>query len=61
MNEAMEMYQELHKWDLAIKVAEVRNHPELHTLKTGYFQWLLESGQEGKAGELSDKDLMKSF
>ena len=44
------MYQELHKWDKSIKIAEVKNHPELETLKRNYLQWLIDSGQEGKAG-----------
>ena len=48
----MEMYQEMHKWDRSIKIAEIKNHPELDTLKRNYFQWLIESGQEGKAGVL---------
>ena len=46
----MDMYQELHKWDKSIKVAEMQNHPELEKLKTNYLQWLIESGQESKAG-----------
>jgi intraflagellar transport protein 172 len=48
----MEMYQELHKWDQSIKIAELRNHPELKNLKQNYYQWLIESGQEGKAGDM---------
>lgn len=51
IEEAMDMYQELHKWDKSIKVAEVKNHPELQTLKRNYMQWLIDSGQEGKAGD----------
>lgn len=45
------MYQELHKWDKSIKVAEMKNHPELQTLKRNYMQWLIDSGQEAKAGD----------
>ncbi|TPX36361.1 hypothetical protein SmJEL517_g01621 [Synchytrium microbalum] len=54
VEEAMEMYQELHKWDMAIKVAEMKNHPQLDKLRENYFRWLIESGQQGKAGELKE-------
>jgi intraflagellar transport protein 172 len=48
---AMEMYQEMHKWKLSLRVAEERNHPDLEDLKASYFQWLIQSGQEGAAGK----------
>jgi len=50
------MYQEMHQWDKSIKVAEIKNHPELSTLKKNYFRWLIDSGQEEKAGELKEED-----
>jgi intraflagellar transport protein 172 len=53
--EAMEMYQMLHRWDDAIRVADSKNHPEAETLKRGYLQWLLESQQEEKAAVLKEK------
>ncbi|KAI9201990.1 uncharacterized protein BJ171DRAFT_584638 [Polychytrium aggregatum] len=56
IEEAMEMYQDMHKWDLSIKVAEAKNHPELETLRRNYFSWLLESNQEDKAGELKEEE-----
>ena len=56
VNEAMEMYQELHKWDKAIKVAESRNHPELANLKKTYYQWLIDTNQEERAAELKEKE-----
>ncbi|XP_022255684.1 intraflagellar transport protein 172 homolog [Limulus polyphemus] len=56
IEEAMAMYQELHKWDDALELAESRNHPELETFERNYYQWLLDSGQEEKAGELKEKD-----
>lgn len=31
-------------------------HPELETLRRNYYQWLMESGQEGKAGELKETE-----
>ncbi|KAI8928779.1 hypothetical protein BC831DRAFT_447367 [Entophlyctis helioformis] len=56
VEEAMEMYQEIHKWDLSIRVAEAKNHPELDSLKRNYFQWLIETGQEEKAGLLKEEE-----
>ena len=56
VEEAMEMYQELHKWDESIKIAEKKNHPEVKELKINYFNWLLESGQEAKAAEVREKE-----
>ncbi|XP_062507829.1 intraflagellar transport protein 172 homolog isoform X2 [Corticium candelabrum] len=55
INEAMEMYQELHMWDESIAVAEAAGHPELDTLKTSYYQHLMDTNQEEKAGELREK------
>ena len=45
----MEMYQELHKWDETIKIAEKKDHPDVEELKKNYYSWLLETGQEEKA------------
>ena len=45
VEEAMEMYQELHKWEESIAVAEQRLHPEVATLKANYVTWLTETGQ----------------
>lgn len=56
VEEAMEMYQELHKWEESITVAEQRQHPEVSTLKSNYLQWLTETGQEEKAAELKEKE-----
>ncbi|XP_064625451.1 intraflagellar transport protein 172 homolog [Lineus longissimus] len=56
IDEAMEMYQEMHKWDEAIDVAEAKGHPELENLRRTYYQWLMETGQEEKAGEVKERD-----
>ena len=56
IDEAMEMYQELHRWDAAIAIAESKNRPETEELKTSYLQWLLETGQEEKAAVLKEKE-----
>ncbi|KAG1667872.1 Intraflagellar transport protein 172 [Nymphon striatum] len=56
IDEAIEMYQELHKWDDAINLAEIKGHPELETLKKNYFQWLMATNQEEKAGQVKEND-----
>jgi len=56
VEEAMEMYQELHRWEESIQVAESRQHPEVATLKANYLQWLTETGQEEKAAELKERE-----
>ena len=56
VDEAMEMYQELHKWDEALAIAEAKRHPELEDLRTKYLQWLMKSGQEEKAGEVKESN-----
>jgi len=56
VEEAMEMYQELHKWEESIVVAEQRQHPDVATLKMNYFQWLTETGQEEKAAEQKERE-----
>lgn len=56
VDEALEMYQELHKWEDALAIARAKNHPELETLKKNYYQWLLDTSQEGRAGQLKEKE-----
>ena len=56
VDEAMEMYQDLHKWDESIKIAEKTNHENVKDLKTSYYNWLLDSNQEGKAAEIDESD-----
>ncbi len=34
----------------------VQGHPELENLRSTYFQWLLDTGQEEKAGESRERD-----
>ena len=54
--EAMEMYQELHKWTESIKIAEKRNHPDVKDFKANYFKWLIDTNQEGKAAEMKENE-----
>uniref|UniRef100_A0A665WJH9 Intraflagellar transport protein 172 homolog n=1 Tax=Echeneis naucrates TaxID=173247 RepID=A0A665WJH9_ECHNA len=56
IDEAIEMYQELHMWDDCIAVAEAKGHPELDSLRRTYYQWLTETGQDEKAGEVKEND-----
>ena len=56
VEDAMEMYQELHKWEDAIRVAEIRNHPDVETLRKNYFQWLIDTRQEGRAAWLKERE-----
>lgn len=44
------MYQNMHQWDEAIRVAEERGDPEAAQMKSDYFEYLLTSGQQEKAG-----------
>ncbi|XP_063612068.1 intraflagellar transport protein 172 homolog [Penaeus indicus] len=53
---AMEMYQELHKWDEAVQLAEVKGHPEVESLRRAHLQWLLETHQEEKAGQMKEAE-----
>jgi len=54
VDEAMEMYQELHKWDESLAIAEAKRHPELESLRSAYLQYLMKSAQEEKAGEVKE-------
>lgn len=56
LQEAMDMYRELHRWDELITIAEKRKHPKLNDYKSNYFQWLLSTNQEEKAAEVKEKD-----
>ncbi|XP_028253563.1 intraflagellar transport protein 172 homolog [Parambassis ranga] len=54
VDEAIEMYQELNMWDDCIAVAEAKGHLELSSLHLKYDQWLAETGQDEKAGEVKE-------
>ncbi len=38
------------RWEDAIRVADVARHPQAEALRRDQLQWLLETGQEGRAG-----------
>ncbi|KAL4649200.1 hypothetical protein GN956_G7681 [Arapaima gigas] len=54
IDEVMEMYQELHMWDDCIAVADTKGHRELDNLRRSYYQWLMETNQDEKAGEVKE-------
>jgi len=56
LDEALAMYQELHKYDESIRLAERKNHPKVTQLKNFYLQWLLSTQQEEKAGALQEQE-----
>jgi len=56
LDEALAMYQELHKYDESIRLAERKKHPKVMHLKNFYLQWLLSTQQEEKAGELQEAE-----
>ena len=56
LQEVFEMYQQLHRWDDLISVAEQRNYPKLQEMRANYYKWLLETGQEEKAAEVKERD-----
>lgn len=56
LDEAIQMYQRLHMWDEALGLAEAKAHPDLEALRAQYNGWLLETGQEEKAGALKEAD-----
>ncbi|CAL1585627.1 unnamed protein product [Knipowitschia caucasica] len=56
VDEAIEMYQELHMWDQSISVAEAKSHPELETLRSSYLSWLTDTAQDEKAGEVKEAE-----
>mmetsp|Transcript_43192 Transcript_43192/g.92156 ORF Transcript_43192/g.92156 Transcript_43192/m.92156 type:complete len:1765 (-) Transcript_43192:92-5386(-) len=55
LDEALAMYQELHKYDESIRLAERKNHPKVMQLKKFYLDWLQQTQQEEKAGELQEQ------
>mmetsp|Transcript_147414 Transcript_147414/g.383208 ORF Transcript_147414/g.383208 Transcript_147414/m.383208 type:complete len:1766 (-) Transcript_147414:28-5325(-) len=56
LDEALAMYQGLHKYEECIRLAESKNHAKVVHLKNFYCQWLLSTQQEEKAGELQEQE-----
>jgi len=56
VDEALEMWDELWKFDESIAVAEAYHHPDTEQRKEQYFQWLRSTQQEEKAAELLERE-----
>lgn len=55
LEEAMQMYQEIHRWDESIKLAERMDHPDAKEYLANYYGWLLSTNQEPKAAEIKER------
>mmetsp|Transcript_29270 Transcript_29270/g.93818 ORF Transcript_29270/g.93818 Transcript_29270/m.93818 type:complete len:1764 (-) Transcript_29270:152-5443(-) len=55
-DETIEMYQTLHQFEAAIRVAEARRHPDAGAMRSQIFQFLLDSGQEARAAGLKEAE-----
>ena len=56
VDKAIEMWDGMYRFDESILVAESRNHADLPNLRTRYFDWLVSTHQEEKAGELRERE-----
>lgn len=55
-NSVMEFYQELHKWDDVVRVAEAIDYEGIQGLKENYYQWLLDTKQEARAAMMKEEE-----
>lgn len=56
LDEAMEILNELQKWDESVRIAEKYGHPSINEIKNQYYNWLLENDQLDKAAEMKEKE-----
>nr|CDJ87483.1 intraflagellar transport protein 172 homolog [Haemonchus contortus] len=56
IEEAIEMYQLLQKWDEALSIAKAVNYPGFDQLKANYYRTLFDTGRDAKAAELKIAD-----
>ncbi|KAK6114288.1 hypothetical protein QQG55_55400 [Brugia pahangi] len=56
LDEIIEIYQQIGKWDEAFELAQSQNHPDLETVKARYYRYLFDTGQDGKAAQISERD-----
>jgi intraflagellar transport protein 172 len=54
--EAIEMYQMMHRWKDAIKVAQQTGNGDADQMKADYFEYLKDSGQEEAAARLKEEE-----
>jgi intraflagellar transport protein 172 len=55
-DKAIEMYQEIHRWDDSLRIAQETQKEDFQGLKESYLEWLLQTGQEEKAAELYENE-----
>ena len=56
LNEAMEIMNEMQKWEESIKLAVKYNHPEAENIKKQFYDWLIDSDQLDKAAEIKEQE-----
>jgi intraflagellar transport protein 172 len=56
VDKAIEMWDELYRFEESIAVAESRNHADAGAIRTRYYNWLTDTMQEEKAGELREHE-----
>ena len=56
VDKAIELYQEIHKWEDSLRIAEKMRPNDYQELKEKYFNWLLETDQKEKAAEILEKE-----
>ncbi|CAD5229200.1 unnamed protein product [Bursaphelenchus okinawaensis] len=55
-DEALEMYQKLHRWSAALDLAKATNYPDQESLKMKYQRYLHETGQSERAAEIKAEE-----
>ncbi|KAF7269422.1 hypothetical protein GWI33_017527 [Rhynchophorus ferrugineus] len=56
LENALDMYKKLHKWDDALRLAEQRGYEHIDELKKEHMTMLMNSGQYEKVGQVLEKD-----
>ena len=56
VDDAITLYQDNHRWEDAIRVADSTHHANAAALKQQYLTWLLETGQEEQAGAVKERE-----
>jgi len=55
-DEAIEMYQTLHHFEDAIRVADATQHPDCDNIRSDIFAYFLDSNQQGRAAALKEEE-----
>lgn len=56
LDEAMDILNELQKWDESVKIAEKYSHPSIKEIKNQYYTWLIENDQLDKAAVIKESE-----